>query len=141
MDALVKRYLDELQQVVFVREERLPITSRVGRVIDQLARFHESHAGFRALFLDANVEHRIQSVLIQLTESIIEQYFPTLDANLRRQTATIWLGITRGITQLTEPPHNLSESSARAETKLALLGYLRAVLVRAGVPLPEDMAQ
>jgi AcrR family transcriptional regulator len=141
MDALVKRYLDELQQVVFVREEHLPITSRIGRVIDQLARFHESHAGFRTLFLDANVEHRIQSVLIHLTETIIEQYFPTLDANLRWQTAMTWLGMTRGITQLTEPPHNLPESTARSETKLALLGYLRAVLLRAGMPLPEDLAQ
>ena len=137
---LVERYLAELQQVVFVREEHLPITILMGRIIDRLARFHESHAAFRALFLDANIEHRIHSVLVQLIETIIGQYFPALDANMCKQTAIAWLGITRGIMKLTEPPHNLSESSARAENKLALLGYLRAVLVRAGVPLPEDLA-
>lgn len=42
--------------------------------------------------------------------------------------------------QLSEPPQNVPESMARPETKLALLSYLRAVLVRAGVPLPEDLA-
>ena len=140
MDALVERYLDELQQVVFVLEEHLPITILMGRIIDRLARFHESHAGFRFLFLDVDAEHRIHDVLVQLIETIIRHYFPALDANLCKQTAIAWLGITRGIMKLTEPPHNLSESSARAENKLALLGYLRAVLVRAGVPLPEDLA-
>ena len=140
MDALVELYLDELLQVVFVLEENLPITIRMDRVIDRLARFHESHAGFRALFLDANVEHRIHSVLVQLIETIIGQYFPALDADLCRQTAIAWLGISRGIMKLTEPPYNLPESTIRAETKLALLGYLHAVLVRAGVPLPEDLA-
>jgi Tetracyclin repressor-like, C-terminal domain len=126
--------------VVFVLEENLPITIRMDRVIDRLARFHESHAGFRALFLDMNVEHRIHSVLVQLIETIIGQYFPALDADRCRQTAIAWLGISRGIMKLTEPPYNLPESTIRAETKLALLGYLRAVLVRAGVPLPEDLA-
>jgi len=140
LDALLERYLDELQQEVFVLEENLPITILIDRVIERLASFHESHAGFRALFLDANVEHRIHSVLVQLIETIIGQYFPTLDADLCRQTATAWRGISRGIMQLAEPPHNLPESTIRAETKLALLSYLRAVLVRAGVPLPEDLA-
>ena len=42
--------------------------------------------------------------------------------------------------KLSEPPHNLPESTTRSETKLALLSYLRVVLVRAGVPLPEDLA-
>src|SRR5262245_23805218 len=59
MDALVERYLEELGRVVFVREEHLPITLLIDRVLDRMARFHEEHAGFRALFLDANVEHRI----------------------------------------------------------------------------------
>lgn len=140
LDALVKRYLDELQQEVFVREENLPITIRMDRVLDRLARFHNSHAGYRALFLDANVEHRIHSVLVQWIETIIGQYFPALDADLCRQTAIAWLGISRGIMKLSEPPHNLPESTTRAETKLALFSYLRAVLARAGVPLPEDLA-
>jgi hypothetical protein len=87
-----------------------------------------------------NVEHRIQSVLVQLIETIIGQYFPALDADLRWQTAIVWLGIYRGIMQLTEPPHNVLESMARSGTRLALLSYLRAVLVRTGVPLPEDLA-
>jgi AcrR family transcriptional regulator len=140
MDALVERYLDELQQVVFVLEKNLPITILLDRIIDQLARFHESHAGFRVLFLEVNVEHRIQSVLVQLIETIIGQYFPALDADLRWQTAIVWLGIYRGIMQLTEPPHNVLESMARSATKLTLSSYLRAVLVRTGVPLPEDLA-
>ena len=140
LDALVDRYLDELQKVVFVQEERLPITIHVERILDRLARFHESHAGFRALFLDIDIEHRIQSVLVQLIETDIRLYFPALDADLRKQTAMAWLGISRGIMHLTEPPHNLPESTTRAVTKLALLSYLRGVLVRAGVPLPEDLA-
>lgn len=139
MDALVERYLKELQQVMFVSEEDLPITILLDWVLDQLARFHESHAGFRALFLDANVEHRIHGVLVQWIETIIEQYFPMLEADLRWQTAMVWLGINRGVMQLTEPPHNVPESMARSETRLALLSYLRAVLVRAGVPLPADL--
>jgi hypothetical protein len=105
-----------------------------------LARFHESHAGFRFLFLEVNVEHRIHDVLVQLIETIIGQYFPALDTDLRWQTAMVWLGINRGIMQLSEPPQNVPESMARSETKLALVSYLRAVLVRAGVPLPEDLA-
>ena len=140
LDALVNRYLDELQQVVFVQEERVPITIHVDRLLDRLARFHESHAGFRALFLETDIEHRIHSVLVQLIETDIGQYFPALDADLCKQTAMAWLGISRGIMQLTEPPLNLPESTTRAETKLALLSYLRGVLVRAGVPLPEDLA-
>src|SRR5215472_12715098 len=45
LDALVDRYLHELQKVVFIQEERLPITIHVERILDRLARFHESHAG------------------------------------------------------------------------------------------------
>ena len=139
MDALLKRYLDELQQVVFVREENLPITILLDRVLDRLARFHESHAGFRSLFLDANIEHRIHSVLVQSIETIIGQYFPALDADLCRQTAIAWLGITRGMMQLTEQPYGLLASTVRSEIKLALFSYLRAVLVRAEIPRPPDL--
>jgi len=141
LDALVERYLDELQRVVFVPGENLPITILMDRVLDRLARFHESHAGFRALFLETNVEHRIQSVLVQWIETLLGQYFPALDMDLYRQTALAWLGITRGIMQLTESPHNLPERTAQSETRLALFGYLRAVLVRAGVSLPEDLQE
>jgi AcrR family transcriptional regulator len=141
MDALVERYLDELKQVAFVREENLPITLFIDQAIDRLARFHESHAGFRAFYLDVDVEHRVQSMLVQFIESTIGVYFPALDEDLCRQTAIVWLGIHRGIMKLTEPPHNLPESTGRSETKLALLSYLRAVLVRAGVPLPQDLAE
>jgi AcrR family transcriptional regulator len=141
MDALVERYLDELQQVVFVLEEHLPITILIDRVLDWMARFHESHAAFRALFLDANIEHRIHGVLVQLIETIIGPYFPVLNADLCKQTAIAWLGITRGMMQLTEQPYSLLESTVRFETKLALVSYLRAVLVRAEVPLPEDLAR
>jgi len=126
--------------MVFVREEHLPITILVDGVIDRLVRFHESHAGFRALFLDANVEHRIHSVLVRFIETIIGDYFPVLDVELCKQTALVWLGISRGIMKLVEPPHHLSGPTIRAETKLALLGYLHALLVRAGVPLPADLA-
>src|SRR5689334_23010813 len=91
LDALVDRYLDELQRAVFVQEEQLPITTHVERILDRLARFHESHAGFRALFLDTDIEHRIHRVLIQLIETDIGQYFSALDADLCRQTAMAWL--------------------------------------------------
>jgi AcrR family transcriptional regulator len=140
LDALVERYLDELQQVLFVPGRRLPITMLVDRLIDRLARFHESHAGFRSLFLSANVEHRIQRALVQWTETFIGEEFPALDADTRRQIAMAWLGITRGLTQLSEPPFSAPENATRADTKLALLAYLRAVLVRSGVPLPDDLA-
>lgn len=141
MDALVERYLDELQQVVLVQEEHVPITSLIDQVLDQLARFHASHAGFRTLFLDANVEHRIQRVLVQGIETILSHYFPALDIDVRRQTAMTWLGITRGIMQLNEPPQNVPESMTQPEIRLALVGYLRAVLTRAGMPLPEDLVR
>jgi AcrR family transcriptional regulator len=140
MDALLERYLAELEREVFVPEEHLPITPRMERLIERLARFHEAHAGFRALFLEANVEHRIHGVLVQLTEELLARHVPALEADLRRQTALAWLGITRGLMQLSEPPHNVPEETTRSEITLALLGYLRAVLVRAGVPLPEDLA-
>jgi AcrR family transcriptional regulator len=140
LDALVERYLDELQRVLFVPEERLPITMLVERLIDRLARFHESHAGFRALFLSANVEHRIQSALVQWTETFIGRQFPALDTDAPRQIAMAWLGITRGVTQLSEPPFNAPEVVTRIDTKLALLAYLRAILVRARVTLPEELA-
>src|SRR5262249_48020814 len=139
LEALVERYIDELLREVFVHKEQLPITRRIDQVIDRLDRFHESHAGFRAVFLDANVEHRVQSALVQQTEADLERYFPALDADLRRQTAITWLGITRGMMQLSELPQNLADRATRSEIKLALLSYLRAVLVRAGVSLPEDL--
>jgi len=141
MDALVERYLDELQQVVFVLGENLPISVLVGQIIDRLERFHQSHTGFRALFLDADVEHRIEDTLIQLGTKIIGQYFPALDVTLCRQTATAWLGITKGMTELTKLPGNVPEEVVQSETKLALLAYLRAVLVRAGVSLSDDLEQ
>jgi AcrR family transcriptional regulator len=140
LDALVTRYLEELEWEVFIQEEDLPITMRIDGLIDRLVRFHASHAGFRALFLETNVEQSIQSVVVQLTQTLLAQSVPALTADLRRQTALAWLGITRGIMQLTEPPHIVPESTTRSEIKLALVAYLRAVLVRAGVPLPEDLA-
>jgi AcrR family transcriptional regulator len=139
LDALVERYLDELQQVVWVREEHLPITSLIDQLLDRLARFHASHPGFRALFLEVNVEHPIQRVIVQGLETILAQYCPTLDMDARRQTALIWLGIARGIMQLSESPYTMPESTTQPEIRLALVGYLRAILVRAGAPLPEDL--
>src|SRR5215467_7857737 len=64
--------------------------------------------------LDANVEHRIHSVLVRLIETIIGDYFPVLDVELCKQTALAWLGISRGIMKLAEPPHHLSEPMIRA---------------------------
>ncbi len=140
MNALVERYLDELQQVMLVHEEHVPITNFIDQILERLARFHAAHAGFRALFLDANVESRIQAVLLEGIEAILSSYFPALDRDVRRQTAMTWLGITRGIMQLSEPPQNVPEQTTQIEIRLALTGYLRAVLVRAGLPLPEDVA-
>jgi AcrR family transcriptional regulator len=139
MEALVRRYLDELQQVSFISGEDLPITVLIGRGIDWLHQFHDTHAGFRALFLDTDIEHRIDDVIIQAFEPVIVRKIPTLNAALCRQTVVVWLGITKGIMKLTELPNNMLESTAREEVKLALFGYLREVLVRAGVSPPDDL--
>ncbi|HEU5228831.1 MAG TPA: hypothetical protein VFU49_13525 [Ktedonobacteraceae bacterium] len=43
--------------------------------------------------------------------------------------------------QLTEQPYGLLARTVRSEIKLALLSYLRAVLVRAEIPRPSDLEQ
>lgn len=139
MEALVKRYLDELQREVFVQEEHLPLPDLIDQILDRLTRFHESHAGFRALFLDTSIEHRVHTVLTRVIELILEQYYPELDKDTCRQAAVIWLGITRGIMQLSEPPHALPEHTIRSEIKQALLSYQDSLLLRAGVPLSKDV--
>jgi AcrR family transcriptional regulator len=141
LEALVERYLDEMQQVPFLPGENLPITVKIQLALERLEGFHESHAGYRALFLGTAVEHRIHDVLIQLIETALAQSFPALDAALRRQTALVWLAITIGMTSLSKPPYDLSKATAQAETQVALAAYLRAVLIRAKLPLPDDLQE
>jgi AcrR family transcriptional regulator len=141
MAALVERYLKELQEVAFTMGENLPITTRLEQALDRLEDFHQTHTGFRALFLGTEIENHIQDVLIEFLDAVLAEHFPTLNAGLRRQTASACLGITKGIMQLSEQPGHLPESAARAEVKLALFSYLRTVLLRAGVPLPADLQE
>ncbi len=138
IDALIERYLADMQ-VVFTFDPNAPISTTIDHLIEQLAQFDASRTGFHVIFLEADVENRIHQAIIAATKQMLAIHFPELDSHITRQTAIAGIAIVKGMMHLSKSAGNLPESVALTEVKLALLAYLRAVLIRAGFPLPPDL--
>ncbi len=137
-DALIEEYIGELQ-TVFAVDIALPITALLDSLIDALISFNTSHEAFEALFIDADIAQQIHALIIHGTVAILAHHFPALDPALRLQTAIAGVSIVKGMMKLSALPANLTQDVTASEVKLALLAYVRAVLRRAGLPLPEDL--
>jgi len=137
-DALIEQYMGELQ-TVFAVDITQPLAALLDSLIDALISFNASHEAFEALFIDVDIAQQIHALIIHGTETILAHHFPALDPALRVQTAIAGVSIVKGMMKLSASPDNLTQDVAASEVKLALLGYVRAVLRRAGLPLPEAL--
>jgi AcrR family transcriptional regulator len=136
VDALVERYLREMA-VVFTFEAAQPLRTTIDQMIDKLALFTASHAGFQTLFVEADVAHHIHAAIVSSVDTLLAAHVPMLDAHIRKQTVVAGIAIVKGMMKLTTD--QLEENIPLSEVKLALLAFTRAVLVRAGIPLPADL--
>jgi AcrR family transcriptional regulator len=130
MEALVERYLHELQPI-FTYDPAQSLSALMSQLIDNLVLFKESHAGFEVLFLDADISGHIHHMIIEGAVHWLTLCLPNLEAPLRQTTALTLVGIAEGMFKLPNIPP--------AEIKLAIRAYLRAVLVRASLAVPPDL--
>lgn len=141
MNALVERYLSALYESVLAIDPAQPISAIMEQWVDNLARFTDSHQGFRALFLEVDVTQRIHHEILEATETILRIHYPGLAVDVRKQTAAAGVALVKGMMKLSDQTGDLVEKVELSEVKLAILAYVRAVLIREGLPLPADLAQ
>lgn len=140
MAGVVERYVQQTRDLFdqFLSagmSDSLPISEVIGRLVQGLAAFEAQHSGFRAVFLSTGSEAQsIHSEIIERVEALIARRFPTLpNCPL---VAAVSVGIVKGLMILAQPPYQLPVWN---EAQVALLAYLRSVLVRAGIELPPDL--
>jgi AcrR family transcriptional regulator len=138
MEALVERYRAGMTALM-TPETGTPVGVLLDRIIEGVAAFDRSHAGFRELFLTADVATAIHRELVGRVDALIAVYFPALDAEMRRQGAAAGVAIVKGMMKLSQPPDNLPLEVVLRETSLTLKAYLRTMLERAGAATAADL--
>ncbi len=144
LDALVERYTEQMRALFDAKltpQADLPLPEMLWQFMLAFAEFEASHVAFRTLFMSAALPARIgiHTEVIQRVDHLMTARFPALDPKQRQLTAVVAVAIVKGLMPLADPPDSLPAEQVVNEVVTALLAYMRAVLVRAGQPLPPDL--
>lgn len=151
LDGLAERYVDDMRgqmrQIFSEEMAALPLTQVIDTLIDELAAFDISHAGFEVIFLSNSLSLQASSAvndmhreMVGAVDNMIAARFPALNPQRRRVAAMVGVGIVKGLMPLAQPPDNLPAPQVLAEVKATILAYMRSLLVREGHALPPDLA-
>ncbi|MEO8609911.1 MAG: TetR/AcrR family transcriptional regulator [Chloroflexota bacterium] len=151
LDGLIERYVTELRSTLdstlsAEAVSRLTVTALVSAIIDGIAAFEASHAGFNTIFLSSSVTvqhsqavNAIHTEIVERVDAVFAIHYPALDPDRRHTTAVISVAVVKGLMSLAESADDLPPEQIIAEMKTVLLAYLRSVLVSVGLPLPPDL--
>jgi AcrR family transcriptional regulator len=139
-DALIERYLEEMRQTKFADiPSNLTISQVVFFMVDNNMRFSATHKGFEALFthdLATNIHHEVANNI----NSVLSAYYPQLNPVRRWQTAEMVLALFKGAMMMLDKVENVSLEWLIDETSMAIVQYVRGVLIREKIPLSDDIA-
>jgi len=139
-DALVTRYADGMRTLFTIdNADSMSITALISQVVDRLADFEAEHVGFKTIFMASGQAQHVNEETVGQIALLLERRFPVLDPELVQETAKVQFGQVKGLMMLADPVHHLAPGQLREIIKMALIAYLRAVLIKARHPLPPDL--
>ncbi len=150
LDGLTQRYVldmrDQMGQIFSDAMAGIPLTQLINDLVDSLAAFDASHAGFEVIFLSSSLSLQASSAVTDLhremvgaVDGMMAARFPALNPERRLVGAKVGIGIVKGLMPLAQPPDNLPALQILTEVKATILAYVRSLLLREGCPLPPDL--
>jgi AcrR family transcriptional regulator len=135
LSAVVNRYLTELRKVhdgLFTPElDGLPLPEVYERVVDTLAAFYRSHAGFRPLFYGSTTCPQVAAAAAELQQECIGRVdqaigkrMPQLEPAQRRLYATLNVEVVKSLLPLAESGSEALRRQVLGEIKKLLLAYM-----------------
>ncbi|MCU0497035.1 MAG: TetR/AcrR family transcriptional regulator [Anaerolineae bacterium] len=138
LEALLARYTEGLRESLTI-DQRLNCSDTIRVMIEGMARFESSHEAFKTLFMDSNRVSQMHTEIVQQIDALLAIQFPTFDPAPRRQCAIVGVAIVKALMPLSGPPDYLAPEVVLNEVQVSLKSYLRAVLLREAIPLPDDL--
>lgn len=152
LEGLVARYLEAYREFnakkfEVMNIETLSMTELIHHTIDAIIDFESSHVGFHTIFAQsAQLSEQISQATTDLHMEVIDQViglmqarFPTIPIDHVRLYASVVVSMVKNIKVLTSPPDNLVPHAVVAEIKIATLAYIRSILLRENLPIPDDL--
>jgi AcrR family transcriptional regulator len=139
-DALIERYLEEMRQTKFADiPPNLTISQVVFFMVDNNMRFSATHKGFEELFTH-DLATSIHQEVANNINSVLSAYYPQLNLLRRQQTSEMVLALFKGAMMMLDKVENVSLEWLIEETSMAIVQYVRGVLIREKIPLSDDIA-
>jgi AcrR family transcriptional regulator len=146
LEALLERYAEQMRTLFDAKLTPIAVTSLpLSEVLYQFmlafAEFEASHIGFKSLFMNVGLPTHlmIHTEVKARVDALLAVRFPMLEPDQRHIAASVGVAIVKGLMALADPPDSIPAPLVVEEVVTALLAYMRAVLLRAGHPLPPDM--
>jgi AcrR family transcriptional regulator len=134
LQALIERYTEEMTALLSDPTlEDLPIPEVIGQMVDRLAVYDQTHAGFKMMLASSGISDTLHTEVINHVNDLLRRRYPQLDTARCHQSAVIAVAIVKGLMPLSRPPDNLPADQVLSEVKIALIAYLHAVLQREGI--------
>lgn len=138
LEALLARYADGLRAALAF-DPHLNCSDTIRLMTERMTQFEASHEAFKTLFMNSNRVSQMHTEIVQAIDQMLATQFPTLDPVTRYQSAIVGVAIVKALMPLTGPPDYLAPQIVLNEVQISLKSYLRAMLLREGIPLPADL--
>jgi AcrR family transcriptional regulator len=137
LNALIERYAEEMNTLLHDPSlDSLPMVEAVNQLVDRLAIYDSTHAGFKMILAASGIADNMHSQIVNHVDDMLARRFPGLAVECRRRGAVIAVAIVKGLMQLsssTDGSHRMPPDALLLEVKTALIAYLWAMLQREGI--------
>ena len=128
--------------------QKMSTTDVIHHVIDSIVEFEGEHVGFDTIFSQsASLSDQLAQATTELHGEVIQQVSGMMRLRLPGVSdqhilwyASVVVMMVKNIKLLTSPPNNLPKEPTIKEIKRAILAYLRDIMIRENMPLPDDLA-
>ena len=137
LDALVDKYLNDMQEALIGRIEEAPsLEDAVQRIVQGMQRFGKSHKAFKHVFAEvqlAAVTDRIHTTVVGWIEAMLGEHYPQLAPEQCHAGAEVSLCIVKGMMLVYDRPTGLTREQLSAEMQAALLAHIHDLVRRNGI--------
>ena len=137
LDALVDKYLDDMQEALIGRIGDAPnLDDAIQRMVQGMMRFGASHKAFKHVFAEVQfiaVTDRIHDTIVGWVEDMIGRHCSQLAQEQCHIGAEVSMCIVKGMMQIHDRPNGLAPEQLRTEMQAALLAYIYDLLGRNGI--------
>jgi len=137
LDALVDKYLDDMQEALIGRiEDAASLEDAIQRMVQGMQRFGTSHKAFKHVFAEVQliaVTNRIHDTIVGWVHDMIGNHYPQLAKKQCHIGAEVSLCIVKGVMQIYDRPNGMPPEQLSTEMQSALLAYIHDLVRRNGI--------